>query len=146
VKTLNRLGLEDDKMLRRHPLGGVVVELMYLSVSFRFHRWAKFGSRLEVFLLLAWGVLIGLLSYTRDLVFANLHLRCLLAGSMLHGSKEEGSRLSRMTTCWVWCDLVVSGASLECGFSIFFCLSLIYFVRGFFITLCQFDFEEVKEE
>jgi hypothetical protein len=28
VITLDRLGLDDDKMMRRHPLGGVIMELL----------------------------------------------------------------------------------------------------------------------
>jgi hypothetical protein len=41
VKTLIRLGLNDDGVLRHHPLGGVTMELRCLLVPFHCHRRAS---------------------------------------------------------------------------------------------------------
>ena len=66
MKTFDRLGLDDAVALRRYPFGGVVMELRYLSVTLC--SVGKFGAYIESPSTLTWGVLGGLLSFTRDFV------------------------------------------------------------------------------
>jgi hypothetical protein len=94
VKTLDRLDHDDnDNMTRHHPLGGIVVELRtFRSRSDVIDGQARIASR--GFSNASAGCSCGLVSYTRELVFANLCPSCLLAGSTLYGSKREGGQLS----------------------------------------------------
>jgi hypothetical protein len=97
-------GLDDGGVVRRHPLGGVVMELRFLSVSVRCHRWATDPNSRH--LALARGVCSGLLSYIRDFVFTTLCPRCPLAGSVLHIPEREGRQPFLVTTWGVWCDYI----------------------------------------
>jgi hypothetical protein len=101
VKTINYLSLDNDSLLRRHPLGGVAVELRNLWIVLCCHWWTSQtvhrGNS---------GAGVG--HSRRPLILYTLlvldHYLSALPGSALQDSEGEVRRPSLVTTWWVLCD------------------------------------------
>ena len=137
MKARDRHGLNDGGVLSRRPLGGVIVECWYISISFCYHIiggqvWIP--SRGTSSARVGWSR--DLLSVTHDLVVTSLRSRCPLDMIDTLRPGARGRRPSPAKTWWVRYDDVrwfYKGvvAPLVSRFGCFFGMSLLIFVRGF---------------